>query len=101
MRTFVRILQFLRLADPDGSLSLTSVTLALALWKFAVSPLETEVLVALLGAATAYSAKKVIRGKAVKDETTEQVAALEAKVKALTEQVVIVNNRTNPANVRR
>ncbi len=90
-------LQALRIFDSDGTLSLTSIVLMAATFKFLVTPsCDTETLIALLGAITAYQAKKVINNQAVSTDVSDKVAGLEAKMSSLGVSVQTVLNRTAP-----
>jgi hypothetical protein len=94
MQPLINALKFLRLADDDGTLSLTSIMFIAVLWKFMKCPLETEALIALLGAATAYSAKKVIRNHAVKKDVVKQVQGLGELITDLSKRTTMMENRT-------
>jgi hypothetical protein len=74
----------LRILDPDETISLTNIVLMAATYKFVMTPqLNTETLVALLGALTALQAKKVINQRSAANESSEQLATLGTKVIAL------------------
>lgn len=90
------LLSFLHLTDPDGTLSLTSVLLVLAMVKFAVSDCNVEYLIALLGAAAAYQGKKIINRSALGAENAEVLAGVNSSLSDLTERLQVVENRTAP-----
>lgn len=97
-----QVLTFLRLTDADGTLSLTSLTLIVALYKVAMAPkLEIAGLVAFIGAMSMYSGKKVIAGKALSNEVGGEVEGLKETMTALANKVQTLDNRTNPNNLRR
>ena len=100
MQAISNLLRFLRLTDPDGTLSLTSVALIAVLYKFMSCPMETEALVALLGAMSFYTGKKYLGSKAVKAEVETTVKELSALVTDLSKRTTVVENRTSPG-VRR
>lgn len=87
----------LRILDADGTLSLTSLFFMVAMVKFALEPMQTEILVALLGAAATYSGKKVINQRAPTAELKATVAALQTEHADTKARVQMVENRTRPA----
>lgn len=96
------LLSFLKLTDPDGSLSLTSITLLVVLVKVATSPtLDMASLLAFIAACAQYSGKKLINGTNLKTEAASELETLGKSVKALSERVQTLDNRTNPNNARR
>lgn len=102
----IRVLQVLRIADEDGSISLTSVTLIVALVKFAMTPppLDAATLGAILVAVAAYQGKKLINKPGEPSEEIaalgQTVLALEARDVEMGKRMTVVENRTNPNNVR-
>jgi hypothetical protein len=86
----------LRVLDPDHTLSLTSLLLMVALVKFAVEPINTELLLALLGAAATYSGKKVINKMGSSDETSELLASQATELVSLKNKMALVEARTAP-----
>ncbi len=97
------LLVSLRILDPDGSLSLTSIVLMAATVKFMATPgCDTTTLLALLGALTAHQGKKLIGQRAPKEESSELLASLGTQVQALKTEMTVIANRTDPRNqVRR
>lgn len=96
MDRFTAGLKFLRLADDDGTISLTSIVLVCVLWKFMACPLETEALIALLGAASMYSAKKVIRNRGASGEMASAVKGLGELLSDLSKRTTMLENRMPP-----
>lgn len=91
----LELLVKLRILDPDHTLSLTSLLLMVALVKFAVEPVNTELLLALLGAAATYSGKKVINKMGQSDDTAETLADLGTQLTSLNNKVQLLDNRTS------
>ena len=92
----MQILKVLRILDPDGTVSLTSIVLIVAVVRFALVPLQTETLVALMGALAAHQGKKVIGNKAVSSKSADEVASLSAQVQTLNGKMTIMEARTAP-----
>lgn len=102
--SLLEFLKTLRLFDPDGTLSWTSVALVVVLVKVALAPqLSLEELGAFLTAVSMYTTKKVInKDSGVAGKVEELRAATVATAKALHDRVQVVENRTSPINqVRR
>lgn len=100
MTTMLDLLIKMRVLDGDGTLSLTSIVLMVAVFKFAWMPLQTETLLALLGALTAHQGKKLIGQRNPSKEVNAAVAALGSQVTTLANKVQLLDNRTTPVGRR-
>jgi len=103
MNQLTKLLRSLRITDDDGSLSLTSLMLLVAMYKITVATTTSMEEVGLfLTACATYQGKKVIRSRAAASDQAETLAtlgqavqALEAKSQDHTNKLAVVENRTN------
>ena len=102
MGSFEKLLIRARILDLDGTLSLTSLTLLVMLFRVAsCKEVSMAELGAFLAAVANYAGKKLIHTSAASSETSETVADLATQVASLKTDVAVLNNRTNPLNGRR
>jgi hypothetical protein len=100
MEQLKAILKFFRLADEDGSLSLTSLVLLVVVARFALTPIDmkmdTETLIALLGAIGAYQGKKMIKSRGSSNEMATQIKGLGELITDLSKRTTMIENRVPP-----
>ena len=104
MNLLTKLLRNSRITDEDGSLSLTSVIVLVAVYRVLTSPVLTmEEVGLLLTAAATYTGKKVVNQRSQAADTQETLAtvavtnqALASELKDLKDRVQILDNRTRP-----
>jgi hypothetical protein len=84
----------MRILDSDFTLSLSSIFFILVMVKFALEPMQTELVIALLAAVANYSGKKVIGKMGQSDEAAEATAELATQVTTLTNKLQLMDDRT-------